>query len=458
MAFGVDNGMVYVYDFEQDHLYKAHGEHKNKLENEWMGLHMTNDGTVLSVVGKTLVKFCTILKKISASYRIQPRKFSATEMSGTALDPDLLAIGSYCGLLVIVSIKDLIVKHLFRGHDHKVSSIIWMRNISGGPLDEDDDCFDVYNDDHFRDDFGVEKKSAAPSVCLKDTPVESPPVNNKFDFVEACQTLKEEIILQKNEVPFSTPQRPTQPSAEECTKSPLNDSNVSLSSGSSNLENMFEKIDINEEAEDLTMVTLDQNMNVWVWDVRLNCAKGSFRISSKSHSNQSGQAGNKHPAQMFALGDNRTIVGNTSNGTLFSLNLLFDAEKNKVDYDFQLTKNISVVLAPVEKNKFLAYYPYHAIRLMEYVSPSCAKQIREFPVYNSMGRSIAVCEANPMRVAIGTHELCFFDLTTTSDTSCSFTTNHQNTKSSVVCLAWHPELEVLAFGTMEGRVSTLSIS
>lgn len=464
IAVGVDSGRVYVYDFEQDLLYNAHGEHKNKLESQWMGLHITNDGIIMSAMGQTIVRFCTVSKKIKADSRVLPKKFSATDMSGTALDPDLLAIGSYCGLVVIISIKDLSVKHLFRGHDHQVSSIIWMRNISGsgGPLDEDDDCFDVYNDDHFRDDFGVEKNG--PPVALKETPVDSPPANSNFDFVEACQTLKEDIISQKDGELTSTPQRPTQPNAEECKKGLLNDSNVSLSSGisnesnaSSNLENMFEKIDING-SEELTMITLDQHMNVWVWDVRLNCAKGHFRISSQSK--QSSRPGNKpnfRSAQMFALGDNRTIVGNTSNGAFFSLNLLFDADKNKVDYDYQVTENISVALAPVQKNKFLAYYPYHTIRLMEYVSPKSATQISEFPVYNSMGRSIAVCEANPMRVAIGTHELCFFDLTTTTDTSCSFTTHYKSTKSAVVCLAWHPEQEVLAFGTMEGRVSSLPI-
>lgn len=56
------------------------------------------------------------------------------------------------------------------------------------------------------------------------------------------------------------------------------------------------------------------------------------------------------------------------------------------------------------------------------------------------------------RIAVGTHEVCIFDATTVSDNGCSFTTYYKNIKSLIVCMAWHPEEEILAFGTMEGRV------
>lgn len=50
--------------------------------------------------------------------------------------------------------------------------------------------------------------------------------------------------------------------------------------------------------------------------------------------------------------------------------------------------------------------------------------------------------------------MCFFDLATLSDTGCQFTTYYKNLKSAIVKLAWHPDNEILAFATMEGRVSS----
>lgn len=57
------------------------------------------------------------------------------------------------------------------------------------------------------------------------------------------------------------------------------------------------------------------------------------------------------------------------------------------------------------------------------------------------------------RTAIGSHEICFFDLASVTDSSCSFSTYYKNIKSPIVCLAWHPtEVDILAFATLEGRV------
>lgn len=51
--------------------------------------------------------------------------------------------------------------------------------------------------------------------------------------------------------------------------------------------------------------------------------------------------------------------------------------------------------------------------------------------------------------------MCFFDLTTITDSDCGISRYYKNIKSAVVCLAWHPKEEILAFGTIEGRVSEL---
>lgn len=70
----------------------------------WMGLHVTEQGRILSVVENSIIEHCSLSKKTKA-FSILPKKFNATEISAATLDPNLLAIGSFCGLLVILSIQ-----------------------------------------------------------------------------------------------------------------------------------------------------------------------------------------------------------------------------------------------------------------------------------------------------------------------------------------------------------------
>lgn len=313
--------------------------------------------------------------------------------------------------MCIVSIKELQVKYSFRGHDYQITSIVWMRNgaLSQGVLaDDEDDCFDVYNDANFRDDFGVGKQRVAHEKVNEEV-VESPPAtstNKNFDFVEACQTLKEEMLMPKNGEHPATPQRLRQPDRDECQRAAQIDASYDESdfsresnASSDDLENMFEKIDLNE-VDDLNLITLDQQMKVWVWDVRLNCAKGSFKISSRGgQGSRNAKQAPSFPAQMYLLGDNRTIVGNTCHGSYFSLNLLFDVAKNKLEFDYQVKQNSGpiVVMSALDSQQLLTYTPYQKISVMRYESPAEVHIVRQAPVNNYGGRSIAVSGVNPMR-------------------------------------------------------------
>lgn len=376
----------------------------------WIGLIMTEQGSVISVVDNTLVHYCPIANKAKSYNDLLPKKFQATEIKATPLDPDLLAIGSFCGLVVVVSLSKMTVKYSFRGHNYEITSIVWMRNspsnASGGTLADNDDCFDVYNDDHFRDDFGTMKpKSRERDDFLAGVDNVAPPAssNNDFNFVEACQSLKEDLLRKKTE---GTPLRRTQPDREECQKVDLDNTDGSLSSGfsnqsnaSSSIENRFEKIDL-DDCEDLSLVTLDQQMNVWVWDVKLSCAKGNFRIKSTAVTRrgvQNNKKASNHSATLFLLSDQRTMVGNTNTAGFFSLQINFDTGANKLDFDYQVTENNSFVLGTTRDQRFLAYYPYRTMRLVEYVNARETRVIQEFSTYNSLGRTISVSEVNPMR-------------------------------------------------------------
>lgn len=290
------------------------------------------------------------------------------------------------------------IKYSFRGHNYQITSMIWMRNLSDGlnTSANNEDCFDIYADD-LKEEFGTDPTRHLDSDAYQGTR-ESPPSNNQFDFVEACQMLKEDMLRAKQENQELEPDS-VQPNREECHQD-LDATDESLPSGFSNesnasMEQLFEKIDIND-AEDLTLVTLDQHMNVWVWDVRGNRAKGSFKITSR---NQKQKKPVYYPAQFYLLDDSQTIVGNTCNSGFFSLLLSFDKRTNQLDFDYRVADNISLVLGSLSERQFLSFFPYHSMNLMQFDDQLVPNYqvVKEYPVYNSVGRTISVCNVNPMR-------------------------------------------------------------
>lgn len=408
VAVAFDTGSVYLYDYDRDVLSTAHTEHRMKGKLNWIGLHMTEQGSIISVVDNTLVHYCPIANKAKTYNDLLPKKFQATEMKATSLDPSLLAIGSFCGLVVVVSLNNMTLKYSFRGHNYEITSIVWMGNISSEEDNavDNDDCFDVYNDDHFRDDFGTMKPKSRgrDDFLVGGVDNVAPPASssNDFNFVEACQSLKEDLLRKKKNE--GTPLRATQPDREECQKVDLENTDGSLSSGfsnesnaSSSIEIRFEKIDL-DDCEDLSLVTLDQHMNIWVWDVKLNCAKGNFRIkpSAGGRSVQNKKA-SIHSPTLFLLSDQRTMVGNTNTAGFFSLQINFDPRTNKLDFDLHQKDNNSLVMGTTRDKRFLAYYPYRTMRLVEYENARETRVVQEFSTYNSLGRTIAVSAVNPMR-------------------------------------------------------------
>lgn len=114
--------------------------------------------------------------------------------------------------------------YTLRGHDSKIISMDWMRfklpattavaaTSKKNPIKKDktkrrarpkadtSDLFDIYSFDHLEDEFGtmIDKPVIVSNAAIYDPNVETNIQNNeKFDFVEACQTLKDDILLGTN--------------------------------------------------------------------------------------------------------------------------------------------------------------------------------------------------------------------------------------------------------------------
>lgn len=167
-----------------------------------------------------------------------------TLLRGAQHTNDLVAVGTIRGLVATIDLQQKQVLHKFRGHDKRITSLDWMTLLpvivrdkpkpaasappaerpqlkattqtkaqeekARGklvPIVETDDVFDIYDFDDGADQFGVVSKPTfsteeqeAESERLRILSVEEKSVGNQnFDFVEACQSLKDEILQQGEE-------------------------------------------------------------------------------------------------------------------------------------------------------------------------------------------------------------------------------------------------------------------
>lgn len=113
---------------------------------------------------------------------------------------------------------------ILRGHDTEISCLDWMvfklppvtakksvknqkKRNRPRPVADTSDLFDIYSFDHLDDEFGtmIDKKVKVPyNTNIDDTIIDestiaetSPTIQNneKFNFIEACQSLKDDILL-----------------------------------------------------------------------------------------------------------------------------------------------------------------------------------------------------------------------------------------------------------------------
>lgn len=95
------------YDFRLEHLIDLHHGHKIKEKQPLSKgfVHYTAQGMVISVVQNTIIRFCTISKQMDTFNQILPPKFSVTSLSVCPTDPNLMALGSFDGLIVLFSLN-----------------------------------------------------------------------------------------------------------------------------------------------------------------------------------------------------------------------------------------------------------------------------------------------------------------------------------------------------------------
>lgn len=248
-----DHNVISVWNLETESVYrghKAHQQHRagadgtagppmsnNKNSNDG-AMCITKDRQVLSIDRNAFVKYCIV----SNTYALLSDNFiqkpnSVCALKSSPYDSDILAVGYRNGLITIVNVKQSTVLQRLRAHDTEIVSLEWMRitpddaqpieipvesrqikraecrkptmprRDAPQPIVDDGDMFDIHSFDYLEEEFGTITKPVRPRDNEDSTIEEVNEVGTgkgivnhaDFNFVEACESLRDQIVGEREE-------------------------------------------------------------------------------------------------------------------------------------------------------------------------------------------------------------------------------------------------------------------
>lgn len=234
--------------------HKAHLTSRNSNEASNGTMCITSTRQVLSIDRNSFIKYCLASNTFSRlSDNLVPKKKSVSLLKASPYDPDIVGVGHRDGLILIVNLKHSTLVHKLRAHDTEIVSLEWMlvtpkdaqpidaeqsfvetpevkkannrpkkraenpqkskRREAPKAIMDEGDMFDMYSYDYLEDEFGAISKPApveaepspreqsddeSANVNVDDGEREN--TNNvNFDFVEACQSLREQIVRERDD-------------------------------------------------------------------------------------------------------------------------------------------------------------------------------------------------------------------------------------------------------------------
>lgn len=260
-----EDHVVHVWSFNDSTVIKGHNVHliKNEKRISHCDMAYTLDSKILSVDENNFVKYCTQSNTFTIETNFRKLVKNAVVLLKTSpYDKDIFAAGCKDGLVLLMNLKKMEILYKLRGHDTEITSIDWMlipnkpKSVVDhvvDPVEKLDnsaeklkelldplnnvDTFDIYSYDHLENEFGtIQEKfteEEEPEVCeLQEKEIDQ---NENFNFIEACQSLMEDIICGIGE----------------------KDESLNISKpGCSNALNQFAHLKLDEETPNDSMVTV----------------------------------------------------------------------------------------------------------------------------------------------------------------------------------------------------------
>lgn len=280
---------------------------------------------MISICGNILVNYNIISNKFKLFNDISFVKRNAiTILCASPYDINLMAAGAKSGLIIVFNSKTMEQIYTLRAHDNEIISLDWMlyavennysvnnnpnidinrvKSPEPKPIMDANDMFDVYAFEHLDNEFGTLSSSNNINPTSRNNNEKHSNQtevldNDKFNFVEACQNLKDDI-LGTNKLNIST----------DCNSNTLhNTMNASLIKECQNAQELsandssddFENINDesmsqieNENGSDKTetieinkkgvyLISSAREPFVWIWDIDAG-GIGLHKIDLKVH-------------------------------------------------------------------------------------------------------------------------------------------------------------------------------
>ncbi|XP_049280865.1 protein rigor mortis isoform X2 [Anopheles funestus] len=515
--------ILHVWDLDLQQPVKGHRAHatgtqiktsKKQLSDVTAAICFTTDGKVISCVHSDLVVYCLLTDR----YKVTPdffRNKTVVTLEPSPVDRDIFIAGLKDGLIQIFSIKKMTILHTLRGHDKEIVSIACMNvpvlkknakrqqiedckeNVTGSasksvsnrpkkqarkktvPIADEPDCFDIYDFNESLEEFGtiIDRETMDDK---RDQFREKAKTVEGFNFLEACENLKEDIIKAANRrdedeeeddigeqsgiVPeeFNTDD---ENELDDCEK--LRDYVV--------VDNEEQGVD--EEADEeqdeleykLILVSGSRENMIWFWDYETGLPIDKITVPSIANARLCDTSFTN-----AVWIDESHVVANNSNGQVIEWKVEFKFKNERL----HLSAKESLAPYPVDKI-------FHVIRAkglaktdtngrylwcssinrkltcLEVAESGKASIIVDYGCITPTNRCLVENPLESMVIALasGAPRIEKLNLARLQNDNIPFKSFTNKISGAVMQLCWHPEEEEkLAFGTKEGRIGIFDTS
>uniref|UniRef100_A0A182K4Q5 WD repeat-containing protein 55 homolog n=1 Tax=Anopheles christyi TaxID=43041 RepID=A0A182K4Q5_9DIPT len=517
---------LYVWDLDLEQPIHGHRGHaaapkaltsKKQFADVTSAICFSSHGKVISSDRSDLAVYCLL----TDSYKFMPdffRNKAAVTIVPSPVDRDVFIAGLKDGLIQIFSIKKMTIVHTLRSHDKEIVSIecmnvpvlkstVWRKrdkpeagtskvtesatkNVENRPkkqarkkavpVADDSDFLDIYDFNESQEEFGTIIDRETQDEKRNEFREKAKTVEG-FNFLEACENLKEDIlkaanrrddeeeedeeVVERSAIAQDDFNTDDENDLDDCEK--LRDYVVV---DSADREAEVEPEDEREDYESkLILVSGSRENVVWFWDYETGLPIDKIVIPSDANARLCDTL-----FTTVVWVDESHVVANNSNGQVIEWKVAFKYKNDRL----QLVAQESLAPYPVEKifqvirangltktetnGRYLWCSSIHRkISCLEVAESGKASVIVDYACITPTNRCVVENPLESMVIALasGAPRIEKLNLASLQHDNIPFKSFFNKLSGLVMFLAWHPEEEdKLAFATNEGRIGVLDTS
>jgi WD40 repeat protein len=472
---------VLVYDFNSGEVIKGHkGHEKEQNSIPPTALAFLSQNAILSSINSSVVYFDLPTNSFKFFFNLSSRN-PITIFKQSPIDSNLVAAGTKNGLILLLKVDKMQIIARLRQHDTEICSLDWfyftkkssLANVSLSNLIADSsDCFDIYEDLREDNEFGVTRGGFDDSDLEAREKVTS---DANFDFLEACKSLKDQILeepaeeiqdktekYQENRDQYGIKDKKCEPevSSEDSIASNASSRTPHLTSDSDDAPEKKEfvfvsKKDVRSCDEIAMLASGSKEQFIWIWNIdeKVSIHKISYHPKKQSALPQ--------PFTNVMWMNQENLIITDGNGNLNEYNINFDFKTKKITSKLNQNKRFYIQgvlnLCRYEDNIWTSSI-HRNISCIDYktnkkvISLDTIQLRIHYLVENHFDSNLIAIGGNDKRI-------CLWNTSQATKQEISLRPFMNKIKCAVLCLSWHPEKEnLLAFSTREGRIGILDVN